>query len=210
MSDFLVQPASAAGRLFSETLPAKPGASQGASGEEFKDLLAVLLLGFTVSGPSQGGFSFGAQLAPLMLNLIEQLLARQVEEEAGEEPVEAGPSSSGLPVTGRLTQDFHAGHPALDIAIPVGTPVRAAMGGEVVFAGWSEEGYGNLVVVESGPYRAYYAHLSQIPVAVGQVVQAGAVIGLSGNTGRSTGPHLHYEVRANGQPVDPRGLAPPA
>ncbi len=77
------------------------------------------------------------------------------------------------------------------------------MDGTITYAGWNDEGYGNLVVVENGPYKVYYGHLSQIPVEVGQTVSAGDVIGISGNTGNSTGPHLHYEVRINDERVDP-------
>jgi murein DD-endopeptidase MepM/ murein hydrolase activator NlpD len=77
------------------------------------------------------------------------------------------------------------------------------MDGKVVYAGWNDDGYGNLVIVENGPYRTYFAHLSKIPVDLGQQVRAGSVIGLSGNTGNSTGPHLHYEVRKNGQHINP-------
>jgi murein DD-endopeptidase MepM/ murein hydrolase activator NlpD len=109
----------------------------------------------------------------------------------------------GLPVSGRLTQAFHPGHHGIDIGVPVGTPIRSTMAGRVVQAGWNNQGYGNLVIVEAGPYRTYYAHLDSIPVAPGQTVAAGDVIGLSGNTGNSTGPHLHYEVRVNGTPVPP-------
>jgi murein DD-endopeptidase MepM/ murein hydrolase activator NlpD len=77
------------------------------------------------------------------------------------------------------------------------------MDGKVVHAGWNNQGYGNLVIVENGAYRTYYAHLSSIPVSVGDTVRAGTTIGLSGNTGNSTGPHLHYEIRKNNVPVDP-------
>jgi murein DD-endopeptidase MepM/ murein hydrolase activator NlpD len=111
---------------------------------------------------------------------------------------------SGMPVSGgRLTQGSRPGHVALDFGVPVGTPVRTTMNGQVVFAGWNNEGYGNLVIVENGPYRTYYAHLSSMPVSVGQTVPAGSVIGLSGNTGNSTGPHLHYEIRVNKEKIDP-------
>jgi murein DD-endopeptidase MepM/ murein hydrolase activator NlpD len=152
-----------------------------------------------------------------MLNLVEQLLARQVGEETGpgvgEETALGQAYSSqvpaGMPIAGRLTQSFHAGHRALDFGAPVGTPVQATMGGKVVHAGWNNQGYGNLVIIENGPYRTYFAHLSQIPVELGQTVQAGATIGLSGNTGNSTGPHLHYEIRVNGQSVDPRNFTLP-
>ena len=65
------------------------------------------------------------------------------------------------------------------------------------------KGTANLVIVENGRYRTYYAHLSSIPVSVGDQVSAGGVIGLSGNTGNSTGPHLHYEIRKDMVPLDP-------
>jgi murein DD-endopeptidase MepM/ murein hydrolase activator NlpD len=63
-----------------------------------------------------------------------------------------------------------------------------------------------LVIVENGAYRTYYAHLSSIPVSVGDTVKAGTTIGLSGNTGNSTGPHLHYEIRKNLVAIDPTAL----
>jgi murein DD-endopeptidase MepM/ murein hydrolase activator NlpD len=109
----------------------------------------------------------------------------------------------GRPVGGVLTQGSHAGHIALDFGIPVGTQVHSSMEGKVVYAGWNNEGYGNLVIVENGSYKTYYAHLSQIPVSIGQQVKAGETIGLSGNTGNSTGPHLHYEVRKDGAQINP-------
>lgn len=114
------------------------------------------------------------------------------------------PEPSGRPVDGgRISQGSRVGHTALDIAVPVGTPVKTTMDGKVVHAGWNDQGYGNLVIVENGEYRTYYAHLSSIPVAVGDTVTAGTVIGLSGNTGNSTGPHLHYEIRRNKVTIDP-------
>lgn len=110
---------------------------------------------------------------------------------------------SGLPVHGRISQGCHSGHVGIDYAIPTGTPIRSTMSGKVVYAGWNTQGYGNLVIVENGPYKTYYAHLSEIPVSIGDVVGKGSVIGLSGNTGNSTGPHLHYEIRLNDNRVDP-------
>jgi murein DD-endopeptidase MepM/ murein hydrolase activator NlpD len=116
------------------------------------------------------------------------------------------PTPSGWPVTGRISQEPRAGHMAFDIAVPVGTPIKTTMDGKVVYAGWNNQGYGNLVIVENGGYRTYYAHLSSIPVSVGDQVAAGTVIGLSGNTGNSTGPHLHYEIRQNKVVINPSGL----
>jgi murein DD-endopeptidase MepM/ murein hydrolase activator NlpD len=94
-------------------------------------------------------------------------------------------------------------HGGVDMPCPVGTPVRTTMGGIVSFAGESKAGYGILVVVQNGAYQTYYAHASELAVSPGDVVEAGQVVALSGNTGFSTGPHLHYEVRVNGRPVNP-------
>jgi murein DD-endopeptidase MepM/ murein hydrolase activator NlpD len=80
------------------------------------------------------------------------------------------------------------------------------MNGKVISAGWNNQGYGNLVIVENGSYRTYYAHLSSIPVSAGDVVTAGTTIGLSGNTGNSTGPHLHYEIRKDNVPINPTAV----
>ncbi len=94
--------------------------------------------------------------------------------------------------SGRLV--FHRG---TDIAVPVGTPVRATHGGKVVFAG-VHGGHGNTVIIrhDSGD-RTLYGHNMSVDVQLGSRVEAGAVIAHSGNTGRSTGPHVHYEVIAN-------------
>jgi murein DD-endopeptidase MepM/ murein hydrolase activator NlpD len=119
-----------------------------------------------------------------------------------------GIQSSDLPVQGRLTQGYTSTHHGLDFGVVVGTPVRSTIEGTVAFAGWSEAGYGNLVIVENGPYKTYYGHLSDIPVTVGQTVQKGEVIGLSGNTGKSSGPHVHYEIRRNHVQIDPNTFDP--
>jgi murein DD-endopeptidase MepM/ murein hydrolase activator NlpD len=77
------------------------------------------------------------------------------------------------------------------------------MDGKVVYAGWNNQGYGNLVIVQNGQYRTYFAHLSKFKVKAGDTIQAGSEVALSGNTGNSTGPHLHYEVRRNGTQLNP-------
>lgn len=94
-------------------------------------------------------------------------------------------------------------HEGIDMAAPVGTPVYATGEGTVVFAGW-QRGYGNLIKIqhELGT-ETRYGHLSKIRVKVGQKVSRGSQIGDMGNTGRSTGSHLHYEVRVNGRAVNP-------
>jgi len=88
------------------------------------------------------------------------------------------------------------GHPGIDIAAGLGAPIYASDTGVVVFAGASTRGYGNLIIVDHGNgWQTAYAHLSQINVACGQAVYQGNLIGLSGSTGNSSGPHLHFEMR---------------
>ncbi len=95
-------------------------------------------------------------------------------------------------------------HEGIDFAAPVGTPVHVTGNGRVILAGRSLGGYGKEVMVDHGfGYVTRYAHLSVIKVKRGQYVQRGQVIGLVGNTGKSTGPHLHYEVRKDGVPINP-------
>jgi murein DD-endopeptidase MepM/ murein hydrolase activator NlpD len=97
-------------------------------------------------------------------------------------------------------QAFHAG---VDISGPIGAPIRTTADGLVAFAGW-ESGYGRLIVVDHlNGLSTYYAHLSRIDVIPGQEVRIGQVIGGCGASGRVTSPHLHYEVRRGGAPVNP-------
>jgi murein DD-endopeptidase MepM/ murein hydrolase activator NlpD len=87
-------------------------------------------------------------------------------------------------------------HPGLDIAAGLGAPIYASETGTVVYAGWSQYGYGNLVIIDHGNgWQTVYAHLSQINTSCGQTASRGVVIGLSGSTGNSTGAHLHFEMR---------------
>ncbi len=96
--------------------------------------------------------------------------------------------------------EFHSG---LDIGAPVGTPVKSPAPGIVVFAGMNAE-YGQMVIIEHGnETKSLYGHLSRLNVAVNQKVQRGEVVALTGNTGRSSGPHLHYEIQVKGQSVNP-------
>lgn len=99
-------------------------------------------------------------------------------------------------------------HHGIDVAAPAGAPVRAAGAGRVVKAG-EEGGYGNVVIIDHGRgLETRYAHLGTIDVKPGDRVEAGAGVGTVGVTGRTTGPHLHFEVRRDGEPVDPRLLSP--
>jgi murein DD-endopeptidase MepM/ murein hydrolase activator NlpD len=114
-----------------------------------------------------------------------------------------GCAPSGNPVEGVLTQRFHAYHSGIDIGIPLGTPVLATHSGTVVVAGWSDVGYGYLVVIQNSRFITYYAHNTSFNVVAGQQVGKDSIIAWSGSTGNSSGPHVHYETRIDDVPVDP-------
>jgi murein DD-endopeptidase MepM/ murein hydrolase activator NlpD len=100
--------------------------------------------------------------------------------------------------------NFSSIHPAIDIGGQLGNAVYAADSGVVVYAGWSNYGYGNLIVIDHGNgWQTAYAHLSAFSVGCGQSVSRGIMIGALGSTGNSTGPHLHFEMSINGAKVNP-------
>jgi len=118
-------------------------------------------------------------------------------------PVAAGSYRTRGLAEGDPSVETHAG---LDLAVPVGSEVRAAGGGVVRRTG-TDSAYGEYVLLAHPQgYETMYGHLSRVLVTTGASVGAGQLIGLSGNTGRSTAPHLHFEVRRNGQSVDPMSL----
>ena len=121
-------------------------------------------------------------------------------------PVMAGYGARSDPFSGE-----GAMHTGIDISAPIGTPVHATADGIVLHAGWNG-GYGRCVIVDHGNnYQTWYAHLSRMDVIEGQEIRQGEVLGLVGSSGRSTGSHLHYEVRIGSTPVNPyRFLARPA
>ena len=95
-------------------------------------------------------------------------------------------------------------HAGLDFAAPKGTPIYATANGRVTVAGKTGDGYGNHVVINHGyGYETLYGHMVRVKTRVGQQVKRGEVIGWVGSTGKSTGPHCHYEVHKNGQKIDP-------
>ncbi len=135
---------------------------------------------------------------------------RKVTAYAG--PVPEGARGTGAfqwPVLGTITQGYWYGHRAIDVGAPTGSAVVATDGGFVSFAGWTDVGYGYLIVVDhANGFSTYYAHLNNIYVSVGQELRRGQVIGAVGNTGNSTGPHLHFEVRRNNTQQNPRAYLP--
>jgi murein DD-endopeptidase MepM/ murein hydrolase activator NlpD len=153
---------------------------------------------------------------------LGEMLARELGGEAAARarPEPSLPVSSALhwPASGRVTSGFGprtdplsgapSFHTGIDLAAAAGTLVYAAAPGRVVAAG-SRGGYGNVVVLDHGDgTQTLYAHNEALLVPVGATVEAGDPIARAGTTGRSTGPHLHFEVRRGGVPVDPRTFLP--
>jgi len=100
--------------------------------------------------------------------------------------------------------DYWSGHLGIDIAASVGNPIYAADSGVVVAAGWNSSGYGYMVMIDHGNgFHTVYAHMSSVRTSCGAGVSRGQVIGSAGSTGRSTGPHLHFEIRYFGSFVNP-------
>lgn len=155
-----------------------------------------------------------SQLEALIQERQRELAAqRRAAGITGGEETAGGSGSFSWPVTGTITSPFgwrsnpFGGspefHQGLDIAAPTGTTVTAAAGGTVIMAQWYG-GYGNYILIDhGGGYSTGYGHLSAIYVSNGQSVKRGQAIGAVGSTGASTGPHLHFEVRIDGKPVDP-------
>lgn len=120
------------------------------------------------------------------------------------------------PVRGRVSSEFGRRpspwggalehHRGLDIGTPAGTPILSPAAGRVVVAGWGGDFGRHVVVDHGGGVRSLYGHLGKVSVRAGQAVEAGDVLGVAGSSGRSTGPHLHYEVHVNGMAVDPRAF----
>ena len=120
---------------------------------------------------------------------------------------------------GKITSDFgyrsdpftanNALHKGIDIAVNMGTPVAAAADGKVIKSGYERWGYGNFVMIEhSSGFVTLYAHCSKIVATVGSTVKAGQTVALSGSTGKSTGPHLHFEVRLHNTLLNPLWILP--
>jgi murein DD-endopeptidase MepM/ murein hydrolase activator NlpD len=105
---------------------------------------------------------------------------------------------------GNITQNPWYGHMAVDIGLVIGSPIYASDTGTVTYAAWSPYGYGNLVVINHGNgFETFYAHLNGFDVQPGQTVYQGSLIAWSGNTGQSSGPHLHFEIRFQKQRQNP-------
>ena len=213
---------------------AAPRATEGReAARQFEAFLSQMMIREMRKTVPEGIFSGGAM--DVFSDLFDQELATRIAEGRGlgladalsehlggaaeavapPRPRPAAERRGVLPVLGRLSSRFgrrsdpfdgdHRMHRGVDIAAPAGTPIRAAEAGTVTLA-TERAGYGRLVVVDHGDgSSALYAHCQDLHVRPGQPVRAGQPIATVGSTGRSTGPHLHFELRAGGESVDPLG-----
>ena len=143
------------------------------------------------------------------LQAVSAELAARIRAAQANSTVRRGSGALIWPVNAPITSPYGMRwgrmHEGIDLGAAYGTPIAAAAAGTVIYAGWME-GYGNLTVIDhGGGLSTAYGHQSNIAVAVGQQVAQGQIIGNVGSTGHSTGPHLHFEVRVDGAPVDPLG-----
>jgi peptidoglycan hydrolase-like protein with peptidoglycan-binding domain len=183
----------------------------GASGWDVAAFQFLLAWHGFPSGPIDGAFGTRTARAVMRyqrwLGIPQDGVAGRATLLALRSRVPRCPADLAWPAAGAVSslfgprwQGFHAG---VDIAAPRGTPVLAAHGGLVAWAGWRGGGWGRLVVVAGDGMRILYAHLSRVEVAVGQAVTVGDEVGRVGRSGEVTGPHLHFEVRLGGAAVDP-------
>ncbi|MFA4844082.1 MAG: peptidoglycan DD-metalloendopeptidase family protein [Candidatus Margulisiibacteriota bacterium] len=145
---------------------------------------------------------------------LELLIQKKMAERSRAGLVAHGSGVFIWPLQGRITSRYGvyrrrgSRHTGVDIATTYGTPIHAADAGEVIFSGWWD-GYGKAIVIDHGRGLAtVYGHMSRLYPSVGATVAKGQTIGLEGSTGYSTGPHLHFEVRKNGKPVNPMPYLP--
>ncbi len=147
---------------------------------------------------------------------VQTKVTEAIEEQEEQERIDAMPDVNGIklataPITGKITSRYGVSssirkstHTGLDISATTGTPIKVVADGTVTFAKYNGS-YGNLVKVDHGNgVETWYAHTSKMYVKVGQEVKAGDVIAAVGSTGNSTGPHLHFEIRINGEHVNPQ------
>lgn len=149
---------------------------------------------------------------------IQEGMLKELESNAGEHAALVAATPKGWPLRdggqGYITSEYgfrkdpvtgqQAFHEGIDVGVWYGTPVVATAAGKVIYSGW-KIGYGRVIIIEHAyGYQTRYGHNSKLVVKVGDRVERGTVIAYSGNSGKSTGPHLHYEVRVNGIPKNPR------
>lgn len=162
--------------------------------------------------------SYSEGMAFLDTQEISFLAEEEIDSSLALDSIAVQPDSTvripiGAPIEGWITQGFSMNipgfgsqHPGIDFAAKTGTEIRATADGRVILVVWDDI-YGKLVAVDhENSYTTYYGHNSKILVNLGDAVRRGQVIALSGNTGRSSAPHLHYEIRKDDVPIDPGDL----
>jgi murein DD-endopeptidase MepM/ murein hydrolase activator NlpD len=182
-----------------------------ASGEVDPDVIAKL--GYTENlspNAAKGGpFDSASQADPTFKSLFTSWkkldnLTEGAIAVPSDKPVKTAEFTSGYGIRSDPFRGGAARHAGIDLAAPIGTPIYATADGTVSNAGYNNGGYGNLIKVDHGRgIETRYGHLSAILVSPGQHVARGQLIGRMGSTGRSTGSHLHYEVRIDGRAVNP-------
>jgi murein DD-endopeptidase MepM/ murein hydrolase activator NlpD len=184
------------------------------------DTLQTIAKQYKVDADAITGYEYNDLAEPYELVVGQRIVVpggekpyvpRVVHAYSGNVPASAtrGSGSFVWPASGRITQRYYNYHKAIDIGAPRGRPVLSSDSGYIASVGWSQYGYGNYIIVDHGNgFQTLYAHLSAILVEAGQSVARGERIGSIGSTGRSTGPHLHFEVRYKGAQRNPLGYLP--
>ncbi|MFC2337007.1 MAG: peptidoglycan DD-metalloendopeptidase family protein [Negativicutes bacterium] len=209
-----------------EAAPTEPTAEMPATEPNAVDLFG----GESIAGPEHDGQG-GPWIAPNVKNVrqaLDNIQQRLEKSRARLEEIRAALAEkqqyviyqqqisrmipTGWPAGGDVSSPYGLRwggsdfHPGIDIANDYGTPITATADGIVLVAGWNSGGYGNMVDIDHGNgIVTRYGHAQEVVVSPGQVVQRGQIIAFMGSTGFSTGPHVHYEVRIDGEPVNPAG-----
>ena len=184
------------------------------------DTLEALAKKYKADVATITNFEFNALVQPFTLRVGQKVMVPGGEKPFQQQTIYAysGPipasAAKGFgrfnwPLRAAISQGFWTGHRGIDMGVPPGTRITAADSGFVVLAGDDGSGYGRRILINHGScFETLYAHLSEVFVTPGDSVQRGQLIALSGNTGRSTGPHLHFEVRCNGVQYNPLSYLP--
>lgn len=133
---------------------------------------------------------------PLEVNVLSEGNVELVTHETNQVPVEHY----------RVSQGYRFYHPGMDLAAKIGEPVKPVAEGKVILVAHDRWNYGNHIIVDHGDYQSLYGHLSKINVSLDQEVDTETVIGEVGSTGRSTGPHLHLEIREGNKTINPKSV----
>jgi murein DD-endopeptidase MepM/ murein hydrolase activator NlpD len=162
---------------------------------------------YGVSPREISGYPPNALFPPYDLEVGDQLIVPYGRKDITlPQPTLAVGNDLSWPVVGSITGGFTANHTALDIGAPYGSTVYAAAAGMITYADWAYDGYGYTVIIDHGDGReTWYNHLKGALLPAGNFVERGTPVGEVGSTGHSSGPHVHFEVRINGSPVNPTG-----